>query len=79
MMHINQLKAGEWGRILKIEEGSKAYRQKLLALGLIPGATFLVKRIAPLGDPVELQLRNFSIALRKEEAKIILVEKQGDL
>lgn len=43
------------------------YRQKLLSMGMIPGATFSVLRVAPLGDPVMIEVKGFQLSLRKTE------------
>jgi ferrous iron transport protein A len=46
----------------------------LLAMGLTRGTEFKITRFAPLGDPIEIKLRGFSLTLRKEEASAILAE-----
>ena len=51
------------------------HRKKLLSLGLTRGTTLQIIRVAPLGDPIEIKLRGFSLVLRKNEADTILVEK----
>lgn len=53
----------------------RAYKKKLLAMGLTPGAEFTVTHIAPLGDPVEIQVRGFKLSLRKAEAASLLVKE----
>jgi ferrous iron transport protein A len=53
----------------------KAYKKKLLAMGLTPGTEFTVTRIAPLGDPVEIKVRGFKLSLRKDEAAALVVEE----
>ncbi|WP_337996656.1 FeoA family protein [Oleispirillum naphthae] len=74
---LRDMAVGDSGRVLGFLEGSSAYRRKLLALGLTKGAAFRVTRVAPLGDPVEIVVRGFSLSLRRAEADIILVEKEG--
>jgi len=44
-------------------------------MGLIPGTEFMVTRFAPLGDPVEIKIRGFSLTLRKNEASVLQIEK----
>jgi ferrous iron transport protein A len=44
-------------------------------MGLTPGTAFSITRFAPMGDPVEIKLRGFSLTLRKDEAAILLIEK----
>ncbi|MCI0653828.1 MAG: ferrous iron transport protein A [Methylococcaceae bacterium] len=72
---IQNMKAGESGRIVGFGTAAKSYRKKLLAMGLTPGAEFHVTRFAPMGDPVEIKIRGFSLSLRKEEAAGLLIER----
>lgn len=74
-MKLSELALGSLGKITKIGIGNKAYRQRLIAMGLLPGTQLSVSRIAPLGDPVEINVRGFSLTLRKHEADIIQLEK----
>lgn len=52
----------------------RAYKKKLLAMGLTPGTPFVVTHVAPLGDPIEIQVRGFKLSLRKEEAAFLIVK-----
>lgn len=72
---MKNLKVGEAGKVVGFEKSGRAYRKRLLAMGLTPGTQFSVKRFAPMGDPVEIKLRGFSLTLRKHEADVLLVEK----
>jgi ferrous iron transport protein A len=74
-MNLADMKRGYKGRILALRAGDKVYRQRLLAMGLLPGTEFTVSRIAPLGDPVEITVRGYALSLRKHEAAILLIEK----
>lgn len=76
-MRFSQLKIGNKARILALSAGNKTYRQRLMAMGLLPGATFVVSRIAPLGDPVEIKIRGFALSLRKQEANLLQIESIG--
>ncbi len=73
-MKLNELKAGEQGRILMVK-GEGALRRRLMDMGLTPGTAVYVHKVAPLGDPVELHLRGYSLTLRKEDAASISVSK----
>lgn len=66
---------GDRARVASYQGLSNAYRNRLLSLGMTPGTEFTVKRIAPLGDPVEIVLRGFRLSLRRHEAEGLLVEK----
>ena len=74
-LNLQQLSVGDTGRVVGFGEGNKAYRRKLLSLGLTPGTELTVTRYAPMGDPVEIRVRGFSLSLRKGEAESLLVEK----
>ena len=75
MATLQDLRPNERERISGFAETGRAYRKKLLSMGLTPGAELTVKRIAPMGDPVEISVRGFSLSLRKAEADALLVEK----
>ncbi|CBJ79316.1 ferrous iron transporter A [Xenorhabdus bovienii] len=53
---------------------SPAYRQKLLSLGMLPGSTFQVIRVAPLGDPVQIETRRVNLILRKKDLAFITLD-----
>ncbi|HAO2236871.1 TPA: ferrous iron transporter A [Escherichia coli] len=55
-------------------EISPAYRQKLLSLGMLPGSSFNVVRVAPLGDPIHIGTRRVSLVLRKKDLALLEVE-----
>ncbi|GJM07501.1 MAG: iron transporter FeoA [marine bacterium B5-7] len=74
-MKINQLKCGESATIQGFDGGASAYRQQLLAMGLTPGTSFRLTKIAPLGDPIEIHVRDYDLTLRKHEAAILNLEK----
>ncbi len=73
---LKDLAVGDRGQVMGYKEGARSYRKKLLSMGLTPGAQFSVTRVAPLGDPVEIQVRGFKLSLRKDEAAAVQVEKQ---
>ena len=75
MIALSELSVGEIGRICGFHTGDKAYRQKLLAMGLTPNTEFEVIRRAPLGDPVEIRVRNFYLSLRQAEAAILKIKR----
>ena len=75
---FSDMTAGEEGVIAGFAKTSSAYRKKLLAMGMTPGTAFKIVRKAPLGDPIEIQIRGYLISLRKQEADIIKVLKQTE-
>jgi len=72
---LKDLPAGSTGVVAGYSKADPAYRDRLLSMGLTKGTPFEVVRVAPLGDPVEIRLRGFSLSLRKDEADAILVRR----
>jgi ferrous iron transport protein A len=72
---LRELEVGEAGRVVGFAPGGRAYRRHLLAMGLTPGTAFEVTRTAPMGDPVELRVRGFSLSLRRAEADALRIER----
>jgi len=75
--NFTALAVGDSGKITGFDQSGKAYRKRLLAMGLTPGTAFSITRFAPMGDPVEIKIRGFSLTLRKSEAAVLLIEKIG--
>jgi len=73
-LSLREMDVGSRGRVKGYKEGAKPYLDKILAMGLTIGAEFTVSRVAPLGDPVELNVRGYNVSLRKNEAEILIVE-----
>ncbi len=55
-------------------EISPAWRQKLLSLGMLPGSSFNVVRVAPLGDPIHIETRRVNLVLRKRDLAFLELE-----
>lgn len=69
-MTLFDLKPGEEGKVVMI--GCKgALKRRIMDMGVTPGTTIKVIKIAPLGDPIEVNIRGYELSLRKEEAKQI--------
>ncbi len=75
-MTLDSAHIGEHLRIQQVA-GERAFRRRLLELGLVPGTRVELKRIAPLGDPVELLVRGCSLSIRRAEARFIHVSREG--
>ena len=73
MKMLDELRKGEKGRIVKIAGKGKIHR-RLLDMGLVSGTDIQLQRVAPLGDPIEIKVRGYSLSLRKEEAASIQIE-----
>jgi ferrous iron transport protein A len=72
---IRSLEPGDRVRVAGLARGDRGYRQRLLAMGLTPGVEFTLKRVAPLGDPIEISVRNFALTLRRDEASVLELER----
>ena len=73
-MTLRELGVGESGRVLSVG-GEKVLRRRLLEMGITPRTVITVKKIAPMGDPIELLLRGYVLSLRLEDAEKIVVEE----
>lgn len=73
-MRISELKTGQKATILSLQGGDAVYRQRLIAMGLLPGTIIKMSHIAPLGDPIEISVRDVAVSLRKHEADILELE-----
>jgi Fe2+ transport system protein FeoA len=74
-MQVNELKVGNKASIIGFKQGNPQYRQRLIAMGLIPGTQFTVSRMAPLGDPIEILVRGYALSLRKHEATLLNIQE----
>ncbi len=75
-MTIADMKISEVATITKVE-GNGPLRLRLLDMGLIPNTVVKIQKIAPLGDPIQIQVRGYELTIRKEDAEKIQVKKEG--
>ena len=69
-MTINDLQIGQKG-IISAVGGEGALRLRFLDMGLIPGTSVLLQKVAPMGDPIQIQVRGYELTIRREDAKMI--------
>ena len=74
---LSLMEPGEKGRIVSISRKMRSYK-KFADLGIVKGTSLRLERIAPLGDPVEVKIKGYSLSFRKEEAVNITVETNDD-
>ena len=75
---ILTLKDGMPGDAFKVQDiGDSDLKQRLMTMGLIPGTKVTVLRSAPFGDPMAIGVRSYNLALRREDAEKITVERVG--
>ncbi|MFS0982975.1 FeoA family protein [Enterococcus durans] len=72
---LDQLTTGESGVVVAIH-GKGVVKRRLMDMGVTKNVRVTVRKLAPLGDPLEITLRGYELTLRKEEASLILVQKE---
>lgn len=75
-MTLSELKKGE-SAVITAVGGEGALRCRLLDMGLIPKTKVTLQKVAPMGDPIEIRLRDYELTLRKEEADKIEINTEG--
>ena len=71
--HLNELAPKESGVVVSIGS-SGALRRRIIDMGITPGALVIMRKTAPFGDPIEINVRGYELSIRKSEAKEIVVE-----
>ena len=74
---LSALKPGDSGRSVSVG-GDRRLNQRLIAMGVTPEAWLIVRKFAPLGDPMEINIRNYSLSIRRKDARDILVDTRQD-
>ncbi len=72
MSTLNQVKAGNAVTVAKIH-GEGALKRRVMDMGITKGVEILVRKVAPLGDPMEITVRGYELSIRKHDAEIIEV------
>lgn len=73
MKNFRQAKIGETVKIVKLN-GSGAVKRRIMDMGITKGADVYIRKVAPLGDPIEVTVRGYELSLRKADAELIDVE-----
>ena len=58
--------------------GARAFRRRLMELGLVPGTKVTITKVAPMGDPLEIAVRGSRLSIRQQEAAALMVETSDD-
>jgi len=75
--NLSELKVGQKAIVKKLNFENKEIRRHLLDMGVTRGVQVKIKKVAPMGEPIDLELRGYELALRKAELKNIEVEVVG--
>ena len=73
-MTLNDLHIGQSAKILK-NRTHGAIKQRFMDMGITKGTVVEVVKIAPLGDPIEIEIRGYNLSIRRDDAKMIDVEE----
>lgn len=73
MRTLKDVKIGETVKVVRIH-GEGALKRRIMDMGITKGVELYVRKVAPLGDPIEITVRDYELSLRKADAKLIEVE-----
>lgn len=73
MKTLRDVKVGQSARVVKLH-GEGAVKRRIMDMGITKGVEIYVRKVAPLGDPMELTLRDYELSIRKADAEQIEVE-----
>lgn len=73
MKTLKDVKVGETATVVRLH-GEGAVKRRIMDMGITRGTEILVRKVAPLGDPMELNLRGYELSLRRADAEMIEVE-----
>lgn len=77
MKTLKELKVGDTARVVKLY-GEGAVKRRIMDMGLTKGVDVQIRKVAPLGDPIEVTVRGYELSIRKADAEIIEVEAVRD-
>ncbi|MDY4975360.1 MAG: FeoA family protein [Clostridia bacterium] len=73
MKTLRQAKIGDRVKVVKLH-GEGAVKRRMMDMGITKGVEVLIRKVAPLGDPVEVNVRGYELSLRKADAEMIEIE-----
>ena len=73
MKTLNNVRVGETCKVVKLH-GEGPVKRRIMDMGITKGVEIYVRKVAPLGDPMELNIRNYELSVRKADAQMIEVE-----
>lgn len=74
MPFLNEVPVGDTVKVIKLE-GDGPTKRRIMDMGITKNTEIFVRKLAPLGDPIQINLRGYELSIRKEDAKNIRVEK----
>lgn len=73
MKTLREVKSGETVTVVKLN-GEGAVKRRIMDMGITKGCSVYIRKVAPLGDPVEVTVRGYELSVRKEDAQTVEVE-----
>lgn len=73
MTTLKDIKCGQTVKVKKVE-GAGPIRRRIMDMGITKGSEIYVRKVAPLGDPIEINIRGYELSLRKFDAEMIVIE-----
>lgn len=73
-MNLSEAKVGSTVTVTKID-GDSAYKRRIMDMGITKGSEIFIRKVAPLGDPVEITVRGYELSVRKNDAQCVLVKE----
>ena len=73
MKTLREVKSGETVTVVKLN-GEGAVKRRIMDMGITKGCSVYIRKVAPLGDPVEISVRGYELSVRKEDAQMVEVE-----
>ncbi len=73
MRTLKEVKVGETVKVTKLN-GEGAVKRRIMDMGITKGVEIYVRKVAPLGDPVEVTVRGYELSLRKADAEMVVIE-----
>ena len=73
-MNLSEAKVGSTVTVTKID-GDKAYKRRIMDMGITKGTSLYIRKVAPLGDPIELTVRGYELSVRKMDAQCVQVKE----
>lgn len=73
MKTLKEIRVGETVKVVKLH-GEGAVKRRIMDMGITKGVTIYVRKMAPLGDPIEINVRGYELSLRKADAEMVEVE-----
>ena len=76
MKTLRDVPIGQTAKVIKLH-GEGALKRRIMDMGITKGAEVYIRKVAPLGDPIEVKVRGYELSLRKEDAQMIEIHPAG--